>query len=329
MITPGQLAKRAEFYQQLGQLVSAGIPIVSAFQQVLRHPPAFSYRRYLQPALADLESGFTLAETLRRLDWLPEFDLTLIEAGERSGRLDLSFRSLGEFYAERAQMLRQMLAELAYPVALLHFAVFIFPFARLFLTGDWVRYLAQTVLVLLPLYAAVGLLVLTLQSRHGEAWRAFMESVLDAVPVIGSARRHLALARLCAALEGLLNAGISIVEGWEVAAAASASPRLRRIVAGWRAQVEAGRTPAELVTASGRFPGLFASEYAAGEVSGRLEESLGRLHRYYKEEGTRRMRAAAQWTPRLIYLAIVLMIAWRIVSFYAGYFRQIGEVLKF
>jgi type II secretory pathway component PulF len=329
MITPGQLAKRAEFYHQLGQLTGAGIPIITAFQQAQRHPPALAYRRHLAQALADLEAGFTLAETLRRRNWLPEFDLTLIEAAERSGRLDLCFRSLGEFYAERAQMLRRMLGELAYPAALLHFAVFIFPFAQFFLTGDWKRYLAQTVLVLLPLYAVVGLLVLALQSRHGERWRAFMESVLDVVPVVGTARRNLALARLCAALEGLLNAGISIVEGWEVAAAASGSPRLRRMVAGWRAEVEAGRTPAELVTASGTFPDLFASEYAAGEVSGRLEESLGRLHRYYQEEGTRKLHAAAQWTPRLIYLAIVLMIAHRIVSFYAGYFRQIGEVLEF
>ena len=92
--------------------------------------------------------------------------------------------------------------------------------------------------------------------------------------------------------------------------------------------MRAGATPAEALNASGRFPDLFANQYMSGEVSGKLDEVLRRLHTYYQEEGTRKMRAVAQWTPRLIYLIIALGIAYYIVSFWAGYYGQLQKVME-
>ena len=54
-----------------------------------------------------------------------------------------------------------------------------------------------------------------------------------------------------------------------------------------RPRVEAGQTPAEVVEASGRFPELFAHEYATGEISGQLDDTLHRLHQYYQDDGSR------------------------------------------
>ena len=83
--------------------------------------------------------------------------------------------------------------------------------------------------------------------------------------------------------------------------------------------------PAEAVRGCRHFPELFANLYSSGEVSGKLDETLRRLHVYYQEEGTRKLRALAQWTPRLIYLVVALMIAYRVVRFWMGYFQQIQD----
>jgi type II secretory pathway component PulF len=114
-----------------------------------------------------------------------------------------------------------------------------------------------------------------------------------------------------------------------LAATASGSPALRRTVLGWRPLVNAGQTPAEVVSASGRFPDLFASQYATGEVSGQLDDTLGRLHAYYQEEGSRKLHAFSRWTPRAIYFCIMLMIAYRIIQFYTGYFNQVRDAGEF
>lgn len=329
MFLPGQFSRRAEFYQQLAQLTSAGIGVIPALQHLQRSPPAQSYRPRIARLTEELNAGLTLGEALERVPWLPDFDLALLRAGEHSGRLDHCLRLLASHYDDRARLSRQVLADLLYPIALFHLAVFILPFARFFLSGDVVAYARSTLGVLVPLYALAAFVIFALQSRHGESWRAVIETLLRPVPVLGKARYHLALGRLAAALESLLAAGVSIVEAWPMAAGASGSPALKRTVRGWRQKLESGSTPAELVNASGAFPSLFASEYASGEISGGLEDSLQRLHRYYQEEGSRKLHAFAQWVPRLVYLAVALMIGWRVVGFYLGYFRQIGEAINF
>lgn len=326
IFTPGQLSRRADFYYQLGQLTGAGLGLVQALEQVRRNPPANSYRAPLGRVLVQLAAGRTFSEALwQGGPWLPEFDLALLRAGEHSGRLEACFRLLADYYTDRAQLARQMISNLVYPAFLLHFAVFIFPLATLLLSGDWVAYLGQTLGMLAPLYAVVGLGIFAAQSRHGEWWRAVWEALLHPLPVLGPGRRCLALARLAAALEALLSAGVTIIEAWELAAAASGSPALRRAVRAWQPQVKGGQTPAEAVRASGRFPELFATQYATGEISGRLDDSLRRLRDYYQEAGARKLRAVTRWVPRAIYIGIMLLIAARVLLFYTRYFNLVRD----
>jgi type IV pilus assembly protein PilC len=326
IFTPGQLSRRADFYHQLAQLSSAGLGLLQALEQVRRHPPDRSYARPVGCVMEDITAGCTLNDALqRRGQWLPTFDLSLLQAGEHSGRLDACFRLLSDYYTERARLARQMISDLAYPAFLLHFAVFILPFAQFFTSGNWERYLVQTLGVLVPLYCLVGLMIYAGQSRHGETWRSLLESLLRPVPVLGQARRYLALSRLASSLEALLSAGVTIIEAWELAGKASGSPALNRTVLAWRPLVDAGQTPAEVINASHRFPELFASQYATGEVSGQLDDALRRLAVYYREEGSRKLQAVSRWVPRAVYLCIVFAIAYRIVAFYTNYFGMVRD----
>jgi type II secretory pathway component PulF len=155
-----------------------------------------------------------------------------------------------------------------------------------------------------------------------------MENFLNLVPRLGSARRSLALARLALALEALINAGVDIVNAWDLAATASASPALKRALVTLKPQVAAGRTPAEIIRASRTFPDMFANLYASGEISGKLDDSLRQLHSFYQEEGARKLHGFAQWVPRLVYILIMLGIAYKIFQFYQGYFNQINGVMN-
>ena len=319
LVSPGRLSERADLYHQLGQLTASGIPIISALRHLAQHPPAPRLVGQLQAVQRELESGVTVTEAMGTLPAMPAFDLSLLEAGERSGRLDTCFGLLSTYYAEKAAVARQILAGLIYPGLLLHFAAFIFPFADLFRSGDFLAYFKQVIIVLGPLYGISFVLIFAGQGDRGEAWRAFLENLLGWVPVLGAARRSLALGRLSAALDALLNAGVSIVEAWRLSAAASGSPALARCVQRWGPALDAGQTPAELVAASRAFPPLFASQYASGEISGRLDETLRGLHRYYQEEGTRKIRMLAVILPVVVYFAVALAIAYKVITFYLGY----------
>ena len=331
IVTPRQLTQHAELYHQLAQLMSAGIGIIQALEMVRRSPPNHSFRQPLTRLIASLTEGATLTESMLSLGrWLPSFDLALIQAGEQSGRLPECFRLLAGYYNERAQLARRVLADLAYPLFILHFAICIFPISQLIHLAshfDVAGFLWAKFILLAPAYAVVFLLIAACQGKRGESWRSNVERALRWVPVLGPARRHLALARLSASLEALINAGVSIFDSWELAAAASGSPALRRAVHGWYDALRAGQTPAELVAHTSEFPELFANLYNTGEISGQLDDTLRRLHHHYQEEGSRKLHAFAQWMPRLIYIGIMLAIAYQIVSFWAGYYNNLFQQL--
>jgi len=126
IITPRQFTQRAELFHQLAQFTSAGIPIVQALEQNQTQSARRFIPRALQRLLDELVKGATLAESLQSLNWLPAFDLALIGAGEQSGRLDICFRLLADYYNDRARVIKQVISQLIYPVGLIHLAALIF-----------------------------------------------------------------------------------------------------------------------------------------------------------------------------------------------------------
>jgi type II secretory pathway component PulF len=329
IVTPKQLTLRAELYHQLGSMLEAGLTLHKAIDTLSRNPPARSFRAPLEQLRAHLQHGETFTRSLKLIGgWVPSFDIALLEAGENSGRLDVCFKQLSGYYEERAELLREVMTSLAYPLFILHFAIFIGPFPKFFMSGNLFEYLAQTIGTLAPLYGAVALVIFACQGRHGEMWRGLIEKMVGFIPILGTARRSLALGRLAAALEALINAGLSIINAWELAATASGSPALRRAVLLWRPGLErGGKTPSEQVSVCEEFPELFANLYHSGEISGKLDETLRRLHSLYQEEGSRKLKLVAKWFPILAYLAIMLKIAYQVVTFYVGYFDQINQVI--
>ncbi len=333
LVTPAQLTRRSDLFHQLAQMTAAGLGLIQSIEVLQRNPPQPSPRAPLARALVQLNQGAGVTESLSKSgDWLSSFDIALIEAGEKSGRLPQCFELLATYYAERATLMRQVMGFLLYPTFVFHFAVLIFPigtFTDLILKGAVLTYLAQKVMILAPLYGTALLLYYTMQSTHAEGWRAFVERVLNAVPVLGKARRNLAIARLSVALEALLNAGVTIIEAWELAAAASGSPALRRVVAQAKPDwIDGGTRPGETISSRPEFPHAFASLYQTGEISGQLDDTLRRSHVLYQDEGSRGMKKFVFGLAGLLVGIVFLGAAFQIIKFYMGYFQQINDAIN-
>lgn len=304
---------------------------MQALEMLLRNPPSQSFREPLREMVLQLSHGATVSDAMKHLgSWVPMFDISLVEAGEHSGRLDQVFKLLATYYEERASLLRQIIGGLLYPMFVFHFAIFLFPFigwfaGKISATG----YVLRTIGPLVILYAATLFIIFAVQSTRDLGWRTWMERLMRPVPVLGAARQYLALSRLAAALEALINAGVTIIEAWDMAAAASGSPAIMRAVKEWKPRVVAGELPSHAINSErGVFPELFANMYFTGETSGQLDDHLKRLHKYYQEEGIHRVRILSRVVPRIIYLCVVLYVAYLIVDFWNGLYGKNSDLRK-
>jgi type II secretory pathway component PulF len=112
-----------------------------------------------------------------------------------------------------------------------------------------------------------------------------------------------------------------------LAAKASGSVALQRTVDSWIPMLRAGKTPAEMLQQTGKFPEIFTGQYVAGEISGKLDETLERLRDYYQEDGGQKVRALAQWVPIGIYLMVLIAGGAFVVWFWLSYYQKVQEAV--
>lgn len=330
--TPGRLKQQGSFYHQLGSMTRAGVAIVQALETVRRTPPNAMLGRIAGRAAELIRQGSSFTDAVRHSGReLPEFDIALLEAGETSGRLAECFQLLGDFYTERGRLASQVISALLYPAFLFHFALLIFPVSlltELVWQGKASNYLLNKVQILLPTYALIWFLIWSMQARRGRGWRNMIEGFLNAIPLVSTTRRDLALARLCAAMEALINAGVTIIEAWDIAARASGSHAIQRAVAEAKPRLLQGETPAEAISQQRVYPELFKGSYRTGEISGQLDDALRRLYRHYMESATQGLERITTWAPKLIYIGVMLAIGYQIIKFWSSYFDQINKVMQ-
>jgi type II secretory pathway component PulF len=331
IVTPGELARRSELYHQLGAMLSAGVPLLSALEMASVNPSVSGSQSTVLRLIASLKTGLTFSESMVKVKgWMPDFDIALLSVGESSGRMDTIFKLLAVYYSNRATIVRNTISGLIITVLTLHVFLIVFPLSLLIqcaqgiFNGEYelcIPFVVEKVIVFGGSYFVVLMFIYACQGRHGEGWRWFVESFTRWIPILRTAQKYLVLSRLAGALEAAITSGQSILKGWELAGAASGSPRLRRQISSWKSELEGGATPAELVSGSSYFPELFANLYFTGEQSGKIDETLSRLQAYYQEEGFRRMRVFTGLANGLIYAAVAVTIALYVINFYTDYFR--------
>ena len=64
-----------------------------------------------------------------------------------------------------------------------------------------------------------------------------------------------------------------------------------------------------------------------GEHTGRLEETLNKVAEYYEHEAETTVDRMSRIIPLLVYLMIMGLIAWKIISFYLGYYGPLFDLL--
>ena len=355
MVTPGQLARRAEFFEQLAAMIAAGVSLPKALEMVGRNRVAGVSQKTIHALTYHLNNGHTFTDAMRLVSgqmrpepgtandlkfrpsrdcWLSDFDIALLSAGEQAGQLDSAFRLLARYSGGRAKIIRDTIASLAFTMLTLHVFLFVAPLqllvnAALGLFNSQyaacIPFIIEKVIAYGALYGVIWFLFFATQGNRGSGWQSVVESIYAMIPWLRVAVKYLAVARLAMALEALLNAGVPMVRAWEFAAVSSGSAKLKSEILRLTPQLETGTTPAEMVGQISYFPEMFTHLYQTGELSGRLDESLTRLHSYFEDEGFRKLKTFFRVLNSVIYFTIVLFVAHFIISFWTHYY---GDMLK-
>lgn len=315
------------FYEKLGQLYAAGVPIDEGLATASLEVRDAGLQRGLERLHGYVARGRTLTEGVAQSpEVFSEMDVALIRVGEARGRLDESLRRLSEIKERDYKNLKRFLIGMAYPTFLIIGAIFIPPLVSLFTTG-LEAYIAQVAkaLFLMMLPVAVALMIY-LGLKKG--FRDDFDRLILMLPFLGNNLKKLALARFCRSFSALFSSGLEIRACLKHAIASMSNRYLQRRASVVQAAIDEGETLTRALSTASIFPTQLVQMVATGEQTGNLDQMLDKAASYYEFEAERAIKAMLMAIPFVVYLLVAVYIAYIVISFYAGYFKMIGDITK-
>ncbi len=323
-------ARKHLFYTELAKLLEAGFGIRAAASVMRETRLPADQAGLLARMDAALESGRTISAAFGEAS--PEItglEKSIVAAGERGGKLAVAFQHLAGYFGMLAAARREMISALVYPLVLLHLGLFVAVVPGALIAGEktFGAILRDFAVALLIAYAAGIAAAFAVRAVMKAAERnAAPDRSLSRLPVLGKARRSMAMARFTRVWHIGVLAGLPVVETARMAGEASRSGGIGKASRDLAAAAEAGEALGPRMLAADAIPREFARAYAIAEETGGLDKDLARWAGIFEDEARRGMQAVSAVLPKLAYFLIVAFIAWKLISFYSGYYGMLEEL---
>ncbi|RLC32464.1 MAG: type II secretion system F family protein [Deltaproteobacteria bacterium] len=292
------------FTRQFSTMIDAGLPLVQGLNILAEQTENPTFRKLLKQVVADVESGASLNEALKKHPHVfDDLFVHLVAAGEVGGILDIILQRLA-IYIEKAEKLKaQIKGALTYPIVVMVIAavvlavimIFVIPvFQDMFASGgnalpaptQFVVNLSDfTVKYILHILAGIVLFVIGFkQFRKSAFGRRFTDALALKLPVFGILLKKVAVARFTRTLGTMISSGVPILDALEICAKTSGNVILEEVVLDVRSDVSEGQTMAEPLSQNDIFPNMVTQMIAVGEATGALDAMLDKIAEFYDEE---------------------------------------------
>ncbi len=317
---------KASLYRELAKLTEADFHLDRSLSLLIGQKPSPEKRVYLEGMKRGLEAGQGIAESITKNNGalVGGLESSLIEAGERSGKMAGSFNHLARYFAAMDGAARQARGALIYPLILVHMAILL-PELPAFISPEENNHPLRRIVI--------ALVVLWLLILGGSAaWRwlsnraiesASVDRWLNRVPFMGAVRRHWALARFTQVSHACLLAAMSMSETLRIAGRAAQSAVIRQASEDASEKIVAGQRFAESMAETGAFTTEFIHSIATAEETGRLDEEMARWTAAETMLANEAIERASQLLPKIGYVFVVGFVAYRIITMMQGIYAPL------
>ncbi len=323
-------------FEQLSQLLSAGVPLLRAINTVKTHTSNSRMCEILMYVSERVSQGGTLANAIGEFpEVFDELIVSLVHAGEEGGFMEESLSRVTRLMERQEDLRGRVKGAMTYPIFLLivgsvvvtgMITVFVPKFAPLFermkVKGE-LPIPTQLLLGLshsiqqywMPMVVALAILVaVALRSRRQPGVRRWCDRVKLNLVVIGPILRTVAISRFCRVLGTLLKNGVSILSSLRIATNATGNVVLTDALQKASDQVSSGRSLVSPLRASGEFPSDLLEMIAVGESANRLDTMLIEMADRLDVTAQRRIDGMVKLLEPMMMLVMAVMVGFLVMA---------------
>ncbi|MCK7575394.1 MAG: type II secretion system F family protein [Chromatiales bacterium] len=335
------------FTRQLATMMSAGVPLVQAFDIVGRGHENPTMQDIILSIKQDIESGTAMSIAMAKHPlYFDDLVCSLVAAGEQAGVLDVLLDKIATYKEKTESIKGKIKKALFYPAAVIVVAVVVTVVILLFVIPQF-KELFSSFGADLP---AFTLMVIGLSDLIREWWWAFFGGIGAAVyaiayvfkrskrfreivdraslkiPIIGAILNKAAIARFARTLSTMFAAGVPLVEALQSVSGATGNVVYQDAVMKMREEVATGQSLQLAMRQRDLFPHMVIQMTAIGEESGALDDMLGKVADFYEEQVDNAVDSLSSLLEPMIMVVIGGLVGSLVVAMYLPIFKLAAVV---
>ena len=337
----------AIFSRQLSTMLTAGIPLVQAFEIVGAGHENAAMQKLILNIKGDVEGGSALAEALAKQPlYFDDLFVNLVEAGEQAGALETLLDKIATYKEKTEAIKKKIKKALTYPAAVMVVAlvvttillVFVIPaFEDLFkgFGADLPTFtrmvidlsvFVRTNGVILAIGIAAAFTTFFYFKKRSRALRHFLDRLSLKAPIIGPILQKASIARYARTLSTMFSAGVPLVEALQSVAGACGNIVYEQGVLAMRDEVSTGQRLQQAMENTDLFPNMVIQMIAVGEESGSLDDMSAKVADFYEEDVDNAVDNLSSLLEPLIMSILGVLVGGLVVAMYLPIFKM-GAVI--
>lgn len=320
--------EKSLFCRQFVSIIRAGVTIIDALGMLADQTENKGFAKAIKEVQTSIQKGETLGNSMRKHpEYFPAMLVNLVDAGEASGSLDVSFERMAVQFEKDAKLQGLIKKAMVYPIVVCVVAVIVVIVMLAYVVPSFMEMFADldiempklTLMVmaasdfvksnLFLIVAVIAVFVIggryLSQTKRGKAVLGYIGVK---VPMLANFTVKSSASRLARTLSTLTYAGITLVDALEITAHTMDNVLFEEALLQAKEDVMKGIPLSESLKLSGLFPPMVVHMTAIGENTGDLESMLEKMADYYDEEvelATQSLVAALE--PMIILILAVVV----------------------
>ncbi len=337
----------AIFSRQLATMLSAGIPLVQAFDIVGSGHENASMQKLIMAIKAEVEGGSSLAESLAKHPlYFDDLFVNLVEAGEQAGALETLLDKIATYKEKTEAIKKKIKKALTYPAAVLVVAfvvtiillIFVIPAFEDLFKGFGADLPAFTRMIIdlsefvrdkgwmLAIAAGGAVSAFFYFHKRSRAMRHFLDRLALKAPIIGPIIQKAAIARYARTLSTMFSAGVPLVEALESVSGATGNIVYEVGVLRMKDEVATGQRLQQAMENTDLFPNMVIQMIAVGEEAGSLDEMSSKVADFYEEDVDNAVDNLSSLLEPMIMSILGVLVGGLVIAMYLPIFKM-GSVI--
>jgi type IV pilus assembly protein PilC len=293
----------ATFSRQLSAMLEAGVTLIKALNILYLQMEKKNVKESIKRLYESVQKGDQLSDALKKQEGVyPEIMISMVEAGEASGRLDSVIAKVADTFEKDVKLRNKIKSSMMYPIILAIICVLVIlilvmkvlPVFTGMFTADMELPLPTQILLsfseVLTSYwyvilVAIVMIALSIKAYvNTESGKKKWHSILLKLPVIGNTMIKISAVRFSRTLSTLLSSGMTLIQSLEIVIEVVGNRIIMEGLEIIKEDIRKGMPLSQSLRKANILPPMVYSMIGIGEESGTIEDMLDKTSEYYDDE---------------------------------------------